>query len=52
MSLASFFAQHFSNVEQKIKQVTSVGLSLFKRQDDARSNKHKINKTGRFIQKR
>ena len=28
--------------EQKIKQVTSVGLSLFDYQDDARSNKHKI----------
>jgi len=26
---------------KKIKQVTSVGLSLFNYQDDARSNKHK-----------
>jgi hypothetical protein len=29
MSLALFFVQHVSNAEQKIKQVTSVGLSLF-----------------------
>jgi len=32
----------FETCEQKIKQVTSVGLSLFNYQDDARSNKHKI----------
>jgi len=30
------------HIEQKIKRVTSVGLSLFNYQDDARSNKHKI----------
>ena len=29
-------------LSKKIKQVTSVGLSLFNYQDDARSNKHKI----------
>ena len=33
---------HSKYVEQKIKQVTSVGLSLFDYQDDARSNKHNI----------
>ena len=33
---------HSKHVEQKIKQVTSVGLSLFNYQEDARSNKHKI----------
>jgi hypothetical protein len=33
--------QHSKHVEQqKIKQVTSVGLSLFNYQDDSRSNKH------------
>ena len=32
---------HSKHVEQKIKQVTSVGLSLFSYQDDTRSNKHK-----------
>ena len=31
-------------LSKKIKQVTSVGLFLFNYQDDARSNKHKINK--------
>jgi len=30
------------HVEQKINQVTSVGLFLFNYQDDARSNKHKV----------
>ena len=33
---------HSKHVEQKIKRVTSVGLSLFNYQDDARSNEHKI----------
>ena len=33
---------HSKYVEQKIKQVTSVGLSLFDYQDDAWPNKHKI----------
>ena len=37
--------QHSKHVEQKIMQVTSVGLSLFNYQDDARSNKHKIFQT-------
>ena len=31
-------------LSKKIKQVTSVGLSLFNYQDDARSDKHKIRK--------
>jgi len=34
--------EHSKHGEQKIKQVTSVGLSLFIYQGDARSNKHKI----------
>ena len=33
---------HSKHVEQKTKQVTSVGLYLFNYQDDARSNKQKI----------
>jgi hypothetical protein len=40
MSLV-FVAQHVE--QQKIKQVTSGYLLLFNYQDDARSNKHKIN---------
>jgi len=42
MSLALFFAQRVSNAS------TSVGLSLFNYQDDARSNKHKINRDVNF----
>jgi len=34
--------KHSKHVEQKIKQMTSVGLYLFNYQDDARSNKLKI----------
>ena len=37
------------NMFSKIKQVTSVGLSLFNYQDDALSNKHKIHNIINFV---